>query len=124
MKKEMSKETVVCITLTRENFSQEVLANTQPVLVEFGAEWCGTCHILAPVLKELTANFKEQLKVCHVDVDRDTQLSEIFGIVRRLPAFLFFQDGQVVDSIVGMVPKEIMIAKLHKILSNSELLEQ
>lgn len=102
--------------LTEINFHQEVLKSDLPVLVEFGADWCGTCHILAPILEELNEEFSGRVKIGKVDVDENKGVQDKYGIM-ELPTLLFFKAGQVVDHIIGAVPRTEIEGRLNKILS-------
>ena len=95
------------ITLTDANFQKEVLESMQPVLVEFGADWCGSCHIIAPAIEELAADFEGQIKITKLDIDDNERVAKEYGI--RVPlTLLFFKNSQVVDHINGPVPKRVL----------------
>ena len=93
------------ITLTQENFAEEVLQAKEPVLVDFWAVWCGPCKMLAPVLQELAEEYEGQLKVGKVNVDEQMELVRQFGIV-SIPTVILFRDGKAVRTAVGFRPKE------------------
>lgn len=90
--------------ITAENFEQEVLQATQPVLVDFWADWCGPCRMLAPVIEEL-AHEKTDLKVCKVNVDEQGSLAEQFNVM-SIPTVVAFRGGKEVNRSVGLVSKE------------------
>ena len=92
------------VELTDSNFNDEVLQSDKPVLVDFWAEWCGPCRMVGPVVEELAGDYDGKLKVGKVDVDSNPQVSMQYGI-RSIPSLLIFKDGEVVDQIVGAVPK-------------------
>lgn len=102
-------------TLTDQNFQQEVLESTQPVVVDFSATWCPPCRALEPVLDELTGQYAGRVKVGKLDADRDPESVTRYQI-RGLPTLLFFKNGEVVDSLVGAVPKAKLAAKFDSLL--------
>jgi thioredoxin 1 len=104
------------IEMTDANFKQEVLESTTPVLVDFWAEWCGPCKMIAPVVEQLATDFAGKLKVGKVDVDSNQQTSMQFGI-RSIPTLLIFKNGRVVEQIVGAVPKQALTDKVSKHLN-------
>jgi thioredoxin 1 len=90
-----------------KNFQTEVIdaSNTQPVMVDFWAEWCRPCHMLAPTVGEIAAEYNGKLKVVKLNVDESMNTAGRFNI-RGIPTLLIFKGGQVADQIVGAVPKE------------------
>ena len=92
------------VTLTEGNFSEEVLKSTTPVLVDFWAEWCGPCKMIAPVLDELAAENEGKVKIGKVNIDDFQQIAINYNI-NSIPTLLFFKGGQVVDQVVGMRSK-------------------
>ena len=99
------------VKLNGENFQREVLQSHQPVLVDFWADWCQPCHAIAPVIDSLAADFEGAAKVGKVDVDENPLLAAEFSI-HSLPSLLFFKDGEVVDRVTGVVPKQVLVEKL------------
>ena len=99
------------ITATDENFQSEVLDSSQPVLVDFWAEWCGPCKMIAPAIEELATEFDGTAKVAKVNVDENPALAQQYG-VRSIPTLLFFQDGKVAEQMVGAAPKAALADKL------------
>ncbi len=99
------------INLTQDNFSSEVEQADKTVLVDFWAEWCGPCKMIAPVLDEIAGEKADLVKICKVDVDANPTLAQQFS-VQAIPTLLIFKGGQVVSQIVGMTSKADLIAKL------------
>lgn len=99
------------VELTDSNFEQQVLNSNKPVLVDFWAEWCAPCHIIAPIVEELADEYKENLIVGKVNVDNNPQISMNYGI-RSIPTLLIFKGGKAVDQIIGAVPKKTLVDKL------------
>ena len=106
-------------TLTDANFQKEVLENSQPVLVDFWADWCGPCHMVAPAIEELATDFEGRAKVGKLDVDANGKIAGQYGI-RSIPAILLFKDGQVVDQVLGVAPKSELTNKLNDLIQNGE----
>lgn len=97
--------------LTDSNFQSEVLESERPVLVDFWAAWCGPCRMIAPVVEELAAEYEGRAKIGKLDIDNNSQVAMQYGI-RSIPTLLIFKDGQVVDQVVGVVPKNVLVDKL------------
>lgn len=99
------------ITLTLSNFEEEVLHSDKPVLVDFWATWCGPCRMLAPVIAQIAQEQEGKIKVGKIDVDEQPELAMRYGIA-SIPTLKVFQDGQVVKSSVGVIPKQMIEAML------------
>lgn len=97
-------------------FEAEVLQSDQPVLVDFWAEWCGPCRMIAPAVKEIAADYGEQLKVVKVDIDANPMTPGRYGVM-SIPTLMIFKGGQVVDRWVGALPKEAMAARVDKFVT-------
>jgi thioredoxin 1 len=103
------------VTLTENNFHHEVLESSKPVLVDFWASWCGPCHMIAPAIEELASDYDGRATIGKLNVDEQPGIAQRYGI-RSIPSVLFFQDGQVVDQIVGAVPKKALAEKLNRLI--------
>ena len=93
------------ITLTDDTFDQEVLKSDKPVLVDFWAEWCMPCKMIAPIMEELAKDYNGQVKIAKLDIDENNQTASQFQVM-SIPSLLLYKDGEVVERIVGVVPKE------------------
>ena len=99
------------VKLNEENFEREVLESSEPVLVDFWADWCQPCHAMAPVVEALASDFHGSAKVGKLDIDENSTLAERFSI-HSIPSLLFFEDGKEVDRVTGVVSKEVLAEKL------------
>ena len=103
------------INLNEADFQAEVLDSDIPVLVDFWADWCGPCKMVAPVVEKLAADYDGKVKVAKVDVDTNPQLSGTYG-VRSIPTLLIFQQGEPVEQVVGALPERALADKLEGVL--------
>ena len=112
----MTTEHIRYATFNAAHFPRDVLNSSQPVLVDFWAPWCGPCRVLAPTIEELAVEFDGQATVGKVNVDDNPHLAAQYGI-QSIPTVLLFQDGQVMDQTVGVVPKQVFAEKLRALVS-------
>ncbi len=97
--------------VTDETFDREVLGSSVPVLVDFWAAWCGPCKAIAPTIDQIAAEYAGKLKVVKLDVDQNIEVSTRFG-VQGIPTLILFKGGQVVEKLIGALPKQAMLAKI------------
>ena len=109
----MASESIV--ELSDSSFESEVINSEKPVLVDFWAPWCGPCRALAPVIEEISTDFVDKLKVGKVNVDDNPEISMKFGI-RSIPTLMVFKDGEVLEQIIGAVPKSEIERALEKVI--------
>jgi thioredoxin 1 len=102
------------IEINETNFASEVLQSIRPVLLDFWADWCGPCKMLAPVLDDIALEQTSRVKVGKVNVDRNPGLAARFGI-QSIPTLLYFAGGEVRDQTVGALSKRAIVAKLEKL---------
>ncbi len=105
----------MAIEVTDGNFEEVVIKSEIPVVVDFWAEWCGPCRMVAPVLEEISKEYTGKALVAKCDVDSNPQVTLKYGI-RNIPTVLFFKNGTVADKQVGAVPKNNFASKLNALL--------
>jgi len=103
------------LAITEKNFNAEVIKSDLPVLIDFWAEWCGPCKLIAPIVAELAKEYEGKVKVAKCDVDSNQSVAIKYGI-RSIPTVLIFNKGEVVEQIVGAVPKHHIVEKLDNAL--------
>ncbi|MFN8442271.1 MAG: thioredoxin [Caldilineaceae bacterium] len=99
------------VKVTDSTFENEVINSSSPVLVDFWAEWCGPCKMIAPVLDELAGELDGKLTIGKLDVDHNPDTAMAFGVM-SIPTLLLFKDGKAVDRIVGFQPKAQLVKRL------------
>jgi thioredoxin len=103
------------VTITDDNFQNEVIKSNVPVLIDFWATWCGPCKMIAPIVEELAGEYDGKLKIGKIDVDENQQTSIKFG-VRSIPTLLIFKNGELKDTIIGAVPKSHIVQRLSTVI--------
>lgn len=107
------EENTMAAIISEDTFQKEVLESDIPVLVDFFAEWCGPCKMLAPVLEELSVEYEGRIKVCKCDVDRSMGLAARFQ-VQAVPTLAFFKGGKLAEISAGALPKAALTEKLNQ----------
>ena len=92
------------VTLSDDNFDQEVLNSPIPVLVDFWAAWCGPCRMVAPILDKIAEEFKGQMKFAKLNVDENQKIPQKYGI-RSIPTMIIFKNGQIREQMIGALPE-------------------
>jgi len=105
----------MAIHVTDADFENVVLKSDIPVMVDFWAEWCGPCKMIAPLVDELSAEYEGKAKMVKMDVDNNSATAMKYGI-RNIPTLLFFKGGEVVDKQVGVVAKSALADKINALL--------
>jgi thioredoxin 1 len=102
------------VTIDENNFDNEVTRSDKPVVVDFWAEWCGPCKMIAPLLDEVAKEKAGAVKIGKVNIDENQSLSFKYN-VRAIPTLLFFKNGQVVDQVTGMTSKKDLLGRIEAI---------
>ncbi|MFZ2100748.1 MAG: thioredoxin [Oricola sp.] len=92
------------VNVNASNFQSDVLGSSEPVVVDFWAEWCGPCKMISPALEEISNEMAGKIKIAKVNVDENQDLAVQFG-VRSIPMLLMFKDGEIADQMIGAAPK-------------------
>ena len=104
-------------TFTDATFETEVISSDRPVLVDVGANWCGPCRLIDPIVKELAVEYAGRLKVGKMDFDTSHSSAVRYGI-HSLPTLLLFRNGRVVDRLVGAVPRQRLVDSIEQVLTD------
>ncbi|MBP1666587.1 MAG: thioredoxin [Bacteroidetes bacterium] len=105
----------MAIEVNDTNFEDIVIKSDKPAIVDFWAEWCGPCRMIAPSIEEMSGEFSGKAVVAKCDVDNSPQVAIKYSI-RNIPTVLFFKDGKIADKQVGAVPKNVLVNKLKSLL--------
>ena len=100
------------VKVTDGNFNTEVLSADKKVLVDFWAEWCGPCRMVAPVVEDIAAEYGDKIKVAKLNVDENQSTASRYGIM-SIPTMLVMEDGKVTNKLVGYMPKDKLVSKLN-----------
>ncbi len=103
------------VTVTDASFADDVLMSDKPVIVDFWAEWCGPCRMVAPVLEEIAGAHRDKVTIAKIDVDANPQVSQDYKIL-SIPTLLVFQGGKPVKQIIGAKPKAALLAEFAEYL--------
>ena len=99
------------VEITSTNFQGEVIESDVPVLIDFWAEWCGPCRMIAPAIEELAGDYAGRVKVAKLDVDAEPGLASRYGVL-SIPMIALFKDGEMVERVVGARPKDRIVSEL------------
>jgi thioredoxin 1 len=105
------------VAFTDQNFEEEVVKSSTPVLVDFWAEWCMPCRIVSPIVEELANEYKDKLKVGKLNVDENSKIATSYSVM-SIPSLLIFKDGKVVKTMIGAQSKESFKKGIDEALGN------
>ena len=103
------------LAITDATFEAEVIQSNLPVVVDFWTTWCGPCKMIAPILEEVAEEMGDKVKIVKVDVDQNNQTAGKYNIM-SVPSLLFFKNGEVVDQVIGAVPKAALMQRIQAVI--------
>jgi len=101
--------------VTDQNFDDEVLKSTLPVLIDIWAPWCGPCRMVEPVVEKLAEKYDQRFKFCRLNIDQNPQTATNYQIM-SIPTLIFFKDGKIADRVIGAVPERVLEPKIEALL--------
>jgi len=101
------------LTITEQNFQQEVLQSDKPVLIDLWAVWCGPCKILSPIVEEIAKEYEGKIKVGKINVDENPNITRQYDVV-SIPTLIMFKNGKIVSHMVGVQPKNFITNEINK----------
>jgi len=105
------------VQLRKSNWEEEVLKSDIPVMVDFWAPWCAPCKMVSPIVLELAEEYKGRIKVGQLNTDEESEIATEYGIM-SIPTLMFFKRGEVIDQVIGAVPKEYIVQKIEEVLKH------
>jgi len=105
----------MAVTINDDNFGELVLNSDKPAMIDFWAEWCGPCRVIAPYVEQIAVEYDGRAVVGKVNVEQSPEIANTYGI-RNIPTLLFFKDGELVDKHVGATNKAVLTGKLNALL--------